>query len=52
MEDIITNCNYSTDDDGQISHWHIVFFRDESEHMTQLLSTPDLREVDIDQYKI
>lgn len=52
MESITSACNNSTDDEGQISHWHIVFFRDETGHMTQLLSNPDIREVDIDKYKI
>ena len=52
MESITGSCNNSTDDDGQISHWHIVFFRDETGHMTQLLSNPDIREVDMDKYKI
>lgn len=52
MESITGSCNSSTDDEGQISHWHIVFFRDETGHMTQLLSNPDIREVDIDKYKI
>lgn len=52
MESITSACNNSTDDEGQISHWHIVFFCDETGHMTQLLSNPDIREVDIDKYKI
>ena len=52
LESITGSCNNSTDDDGQISHWHIVFFRDETGHMTQLLSNPDIREVDMDKYKI
>ena len=52
VEGTISSLNYSTDDDGQISHWHIVFFRDSSGHMTQLLSKPDLQEIEINQYKI
>ena len=52
MEKVTSSLNYSTDDDGDISHWHIVFFRDESGHMTQLLSKPELQEIDIDKYKI
>ena len=52
IESTTSSLNYSTDDDGQISHWHIVFFRDNSGHMTQLLSKPDLQEIDINQYKI
>lgn len=52
VEGTTSSLNYSTDDDGQISHWHIVFFRDSSGHMTQLLSKPDLQEIEINQYKI
>ena len=52
LEDLKSSLNFSTDDDGLITHWHIVFFRDKSGHMTQLLSKPELREIDIDDYKI
>ena len=52
MESVTENCNYSTDDEGQISHWHIVFFRDETGHITQLLSHPSIKEYDIDKFKI
>ncbi len=43
--------NSSIDEDGKITHRHIVFFRDESGHMVQLLSKPETQEIDIDQYK-
>ena len=52
VEGTTSSLNYSTDDEGQISHWHIVFFRDNSGHMTQLLSKPDLQEIEVNQYKI
>ncbi len=52
IEKVTSALNYSIDDDGDVSHWHIVFFRDKSGHMTQLLSKPDLKEIDIDEYKI
>ena len=52
MESITSSCNNSTDDEGQISHWHIVFFRDETGHMTQLLSRPDIREVSVDEFRV
>ncbi len=51
IENNKNSCNFSMDDEGQISHWHIVFFRDETGHMSQLLSKPDIREVDVDQYR-
>lgn len=52
IEKVTSALNYSIDEDGEISHWHIVFFRDETGHMTQLLSKPELKEIDIDGYKI
>lgn len=52
IEAVTSSMNYSTDEDGEISHWHIVFFRDSSGHMTQLLSKPSLKEIDINKYKI
>ena len=44
--------NTSKDDDGKIKHWHIVFFKNANNHMTWLLSKPELREINIDQYII
>lgn len=53
IDELTNKMNFSVDEDGSsISHWHIVFFRDSSGHMTQLLSKPDLLEIDIDKYKI
>ena len=43
--------NYSMGD-NEISHWHIVLFRDSFGHMTQLLSHPEVHEIDIDMHKI
>lgn len=42
--------NTSRDDDGKIKHWHIVFFKNADNHMTWLLSKPESREINIDQY--
>ena len=39
-------------EDGEIRHYHLVFFRDNDGHMTELLSKPDLMEIDVDKYKI
>lgn len=41
-----------TDNEGEISHWHIVFFRDTEGHYTQLLSKPEIQEIDMDEYKV
>ena len=45
------NLNNSKED-GIIRHYHLVFFLDKSGHVTELLSKPELREIDIDKYKI
>lgn len=52
IEKRTSGMNTSTDDDGIVRHWHVVFFRDTNGHMTQLLSKPDLQEIDIDKFKI
>lgn len=41
-----------TEEEGVIRHYHIVFFRDNNGHMTELLSRPELQEIDIDEFKI
>ncbi|MCD8379262.1 MAG: hypothetical protein LUC95_02810 [Lachnospiraceae bacterium] len=46
MEKLTDAMNYSSDDDGKVTHWHVVFFRDSSGHMTQMLSKPEIREID------
>ena len=42
----------SSIEDGEISHWHIIIFRDHHGYMTQLYSKPELTEVEINQYKL
>ena len=44
--------NFSVDDNGVISHWHIFLFRDIYGHMTHMISKPDVSEIDVDSYKI
>lgn len=51
IEDQKPNLNNSKED-GEIRHYHLVFFRDNDGHMTELLSKPDLMEIDVDKYKI
>ena len=52
MEERTDAMNYSVDDTGNISHWHVVFNRYANGFMTQLLSRPDVKEVEIDKYKV
>lgn len=52
MDRLKDNMNHSTNDDGSIAHWHVVFFRDNGGHMTQMLSKPEIVEIDIDQFKL
>lgn len=52
IEEHINALNISKDDDGKITHWHMVFFKDASGNMTWLLSKPDLQEISIDKYRI
>ena len=50
IEEHIDALNISKDDDGKITHWHMVFFKDVSRNMTWLLSKPHLQEISIDKY--
>lgn len=50
IEESLDAINTSRDDDGKIKHWHIVFFKNADNHMTWLLSKPESREINIDQY--
>ena len=50
IENNIDRLNCSRDDDGNITHWHIAFFRDTNNHLTWLLSKPETEEIGIDQY--
>lgn len=50
IEEHIDALNISKDDDGKITHWHMVFFKDSFGNMTWLLSKPDLQEISIDKY--
>ena len=52
MDERTEYMNYSMGDNNEISHWHVVLFRDSFGHMTQLLSHPEVYEIDIDEHKI
>lgn len=50
IEKRVDNLNLSKDEDGNISHWHMVFFRDANGNMTWMLSKPEIIEENINQY--
>ena len=39
-------------DDGEISHWHIVFFKNANGKITWMFSKPEIEEIEINQYLI
>lgn len=51
MEANIDKFRFSTKN-GVISHWHIVFFKDSSGHMTLFFSNPHSSEISVDEYKV
>ena len=51
IESQIDHLNVSKDEDGNISHWHMVFFKEISGKMTWMLSRPNIAEIEIDKYK-
>lgn len=50
LESYLRNLNISKNEDGEIDHWHIVIFKNNSGKMTMLLSQPEIKEVDISNY--
>lgn len=40
----------SWDDDGNIAHWHIEFYKDKNDNWTWMLSKPGSHEIGIDEY--
>lgn len=50
LESYLDNLNISTNEDGEIDHWHVVIFKDVNGKMTMLLSKPELQEIDISQF--
>jgi len=52
IENRLDNMNLSRDEDGNIAHWHIVFFKDDKGNLTWMLSKPNIEEIPIDQYVI
>lgn len=52
IEEHIDRLNVSRDEDGSITHWHIVLFKDIDGTMTWMMSKPDIEEIDIEKYKV
>lgn len=48
----LDNLNISVDDDGNITHYHIVIFRNSDGKITMLLSKPSVTEIDVSRYLI
>lgn len=52
IEENLHRLNISTDEEGNITHWHIVIFKAQDNHMTMLFSKPSIEEINIDNYRI
>ena len=52
IEEHIERLNNSKDEDGSITHWHIVLFKDTDGTMTWMLSKPEIEEIEISDYMI
>ena len=50
IEENLEKLNVSTDEDGNITHWHMVFFKDKEGHMTWMFSKPEIMELSVDEY--
>ena len=52
IEEQLKYLNTSIGEGGEIKHWHIVFLRDLTGNVTQLLSKPTLREINMNKFKL
>jgi len=50
IEENLDRFNVSSDDEGNVTHWHMVFFKDAVGHMTWMFSKPDIEEIGVDEY--
>ena len=50
IEKELDRLNYSTDDDGIITHWHMVFFKDSNDKFTWMLSKPEIEEINVNEF--
>lgn len=42
--------NSSTDEDGNITHWHMVFFQDADGKITWMISKPEIHEINVNKF--
>lgn len=52
IEKFIDRLNLSTDEDGAITHWHMVFFKDNVGCVTWMISKPEIEEINVNEYVI
>lgn len=52
IEKKLEKLNASKDEEGNITHWHMVFLKDRKKNIKWLLSKPQLEELDITNYMI
>ena len=52
IEKSLDRLNLSTDEDGMITHWHMVFFKDSAGIVTWMLSRPEIEEINVNKYVI
>jgi len=52
IEGNLDRLNILTDEDGNDTHWHMVFFKDSAGHMTWMFSKPGIEEISVDEYLI
>ena len=50
IEANLDRLNISVDEDGNVTHWHMVFFKDVAGHMTLMFSKPGIEEISVDEY--
>lgn len=49
---ILNRLNISLDDDGNITHYHIVLFKNPNGQVTMMLSKPTIEEIDVSEYVV
>lgn len=52
IKGVLNRLNTSLDDNGNITHYHIILFRNPNGQVTMLLSKPTLDEIDVSEYTI
>lgn len=52
IEKSIDRLNLSTDEDGEVTHWHMVFFKDNAGVVTWMMSKPEIEEISVAKYLV